>query len=104
MGLHIMMFIPTVVGVLFMTLGAKATETKLLNEDDLKGLTSLSLINPWHAAMKLFDFAAEDEKALNDEPGIGPRVAMLRSWKPAIPPKPKVVGRNKAMFMRGSLF
>ena len=54
------------------------------SKEDLAGLASLSLINPWHAAMKLLDSAAEDEEPdyapeMEYQPELEPRVASVRS-------------------------
>ena len=38
-------------------------------QDELKGLSSLSLINPWHAAMKLFDSTVASED-VEEEPEV----------------------------------
>eukprot|EP00092_Neocalanus_flemingeri_P052698 GFUD01061682.1.p1 GENE.GFUD01061682.1~~GFUD01061682.1.p1 ORF type:complete len:118 (+),score=35.47 GFUD01061682.1:3-356(+) len=52
--------------------------------EDLKGLTSLALINPWHAAMKLFDSTAvdediEEEQELAVDQGLEDGFANVRS-------------------------
>ena len=57
--------------------GSYIAAGKRSTNDDLVGLTDLSFINPWHAAMKLFRSATEVEELEDDEFSQGPRVAQV---------------------------